>query len=117
VRAADHDAARVRSVEATEQPQCCRLATARRAEQGEQLAGGDVEIQIVERGERAETPREPVQMHGDAAHRSRPTRVGAARLPRKEMPNRRSQVMASESTDSATERPASCWPWLTSSTG
>ena len=49
-----------------------------------------------------------MQMHGDAAHRSRPTLVRPARLPRKEIANRSSQVMVSESTDSPTAMPASC---------
>ena len=118
VAAADHHAPAVGAVEAAEQPQRRRLAAARRAEQREQLARGDVEVELVERGERAEAARQPVEVHGDGGH-TQPPDPGAAppRLPRKVIANSSSQVIGSESTDSATAMPAFCWPWLTSSTG
>ena len=52
--AGDHDVARGRALEPGDHAQGRGLAAARRAEQADDLAGRDVEIDIVDRDERAE---------------------------------------------------------------
>ena len=66
VPAVDQHPAAVGPVEAGDRPQRRRLAAARRAEQGEELAAGDVEVEPVERDDRAVAAGQPVQPDGDA---------------------------------------------------
>ena len=118
VASADDHAPAVGAVEAAEQAQRGRLAAARRAEQRDQLAGLDVEVELVECDERAEAARQALEVDGDCAHMSLPTRArDEPRLPMNVIAKSSSQVISSESTESATATPVFSCPWLTSSTG
>ena len=67
VLAVDQDAARVGRLEARDHAQQRGLAAARAAQEGEQLAAPDVEIDAIDRGDRAEALGDP----GDADDRRR----------------------------------------------
>ncbi len=66
VLAADLDAAGRRLVEAGQDAQCRGLAAARRAEQGHELAGGEMEGESVERADRAVDPGQVRQLNGQS---------------------------------------------------
>jgi hypothetical protein len=66
VAARELDAARVGQLEAGDQPQGRGLARARRTQQREELAAGDVERHRVDGGDVAEAAREVDEAHVDA---------------------------------------------------
>ena len=99
----DEQPAGVGTVEAAEDPQCGGLATARGAEQRDQLPLLDLEIQTGERGRLAEVALNPLE----ANHQNTRAEPAPRRRPaRNESENRRRNVKASVIIESATEMPA-----------